>query len=194
MALCAGLCAFCILFIDRPVELFVFTLRPYRAAFQLCAAPSLLPLPLAFAYLGLLAYGKLQGHRIRPGLFLTMSAATLAATALKDELKWMFGRPWPQYWQQYGLYSFHPFANSWLYGSFPSGHTSYIAAPMLVLMALRPRFAALSAGIVLLVMFGLVGAGYHYVGDVVAGFFVGLTAAAGSIILLKPHQGSSAPL
>jgi membrane-associated phospholipid phosphatase len=184
----------CILLIDRPVERFVFTLRPLRPVFQLCAAPSLLPLPLSFGYLGLLAYGKLQGQRIRPGLFLTMSAATLAATALKDELKWMFGRPWPQYWEQYGLYSFHPFANDWLYGSFPSGHTSYIAAPMLVLMALRPRYAALSAGVLLLVMFGLVGAGYHYVGDVVAGFFVGLASAAGAIVLLQPHQGNAAPL
>jgi membrane-associated phospholipid phosphatase len=182
------------LFIDQPVEQFVFTLRPLRPAFQLCAAPSLLPLPLAFFYTGLLVYRRLQGVGVRPGLYLTMSVATLAATALKDELKWMFGRPWPQYWQQYGLYSFHPFANGWLYGSFPSGHTSYIAAPMLVLMALRPRYAALAAGIVLLVMFGLVGAGYHYVGDVVAGLFVGLAAAAGSIVLLKPYQGSSAPL
>jgi len=166
------------------VELFVHAHRGARPVFQLLAAPSLLPLPFSAVVLGVAVWRRLHGGAAPGRMYLAFSVATLAATAAKDELKWIFGRPWPDTWMHYGLYAFRPFDTFWLYGGFPSGHTAYIAAPMCVLWKLAPRFKALWAAVTAGVMLGLVGAGYHYVGDVVAGFFTGLAAAAGTLVLL----------
>ncbi len=192
--LCAVLVIICNLFIDRPVAAYVFQHRharlgllPLRPIFQLMAAPSLLPLPFSAAVLGAAVWRRLSGGPPlrHAALYLPVSLATLAATAAKDELKWMFGRPWPDSWIRTGVYAFHPFDTGWLYGSFPSGHTAYITAPVVVLWSLVPRYRPLWGGILALVMIGLVGAGYHFVGDVIAGLFTGMAAAAGTLVLLR---------
>ncbi len=176
----------CVLFVDRPVERLVAAHQGSRLLFQGLASPSLLPLPFACIYLAVVALRKLGGAVAPDRLYLAVSLATIAAVAAKDELKFLFGRPWPESWVKYGLYAFHPFATSWLYGAFPSGHTSYIAAPMGVLWWLAPRWRLVWGGVVALVMIGLVGAGYHYVGDVIAGLGVGIAAAAGTVAWLRP--------
>jgi membrane-associated phospholipid phosphatase len=115
---------------------------------------------------------------------LGLSLAVLVATAMKDELKWAFGRPWPYAWIDFGLYRFTPFTDSNLYGAFPSGHTAYIAAPLCLMCWLAPRYKAVWLGLIGMVMLGLVAAGYHYPADVVAGFFVGWVSAAGVAVVL----------
>lgn len=184
--LCAVLCTICILYIDRPVELFVHAHHTFRRVFQVMAAPSLLSLPVALTFLtGYLIAGRLTWP---PGpvaqKYLAVCAAILIATALKDELKWFFGRPWPFAWIGYGDYALKPFSDSNLYGSFPSGHTAYISAPLLMLCWLMPKYKLLWLAIIAAAMIGLVGAGYHYVGDVIAGLFVGLASAAGARALM----------
>jgi membrane-associated phospholipid phosphatase len=180
LALCAGCTLICILFIDRPVALFVAHHQQHRLLFQAMAAPSLLPLPFAIVFLS--GYVISAPFAWPPGRnarnLIAVSLAILGATTAKDELKWLFGRPWPDTWLHYGAYGFQPFTDSFLYGAYPSGHTSYIAAPMCLLCWLRPKYRPLWLGVILLVMVGLVGAGYHFVGDVVGGFFTGLAAAA----------------
>jgi membrane-associated phospholipid phosphatase len=176
----------CYFFIDRKVEIYVAAHQYYRPLFQIMAAPSLLPLPIAVVYLA--SYAMSASFVWPPGRYarrlLAVSIAVLAATAAKDELKWDFGRYWPQYLSQ-GMYGFTPFSDSYYAGGFPSGHTAYIAAPMLTLCWLWPKYRVLWVGIVLVVMFGLVAAGYHYVGDVIAGFFVGWATAWGTIAGLR---------
>jgi membrane-associated phospholipid phosphatase len=49
---------------------------------------------------------------------------------------------------------------------------------------LRPKWRVLWAGVVLMVMTGLVGANYHYLGDVLAGLMTGLVCAWGTLVLL----------
>jgi membrane-associated phospholipid phosphatase len=92
------------------------------------------------------------------------------------------------------VYAFHPFTDSILYGGFPSGHTSYIAAPMWLLCWLAPRYRMLWIAIIAIVMIGLVGASYHFVGDVIAGCFVGYAAASVTVMLMpslmKPSLSS----
>jgi membrane-associated phospholipid phosphatase len=182
--LCVVLVAACYAWVDRPVALFVYTHHHYRWLFQLLSAPSLLPLPFAAIVLGLAVWRRLNFLPAPSRRDLALSLATLAATAAKDELKWIFGRPWPDTWIKYGIYAFHPFDTFWLYGGFPSGHTAYITAPMVVLWRFEPRHRAISAGIVMAVMIGLVGADYHFVSDVIAGFCTGLAAGAGTLVLL----------
>jgi len=171
---------FCIAFVDRPVETYVAAHKHYRPLYQAMASPSLLALPFAIVYLSAFAiaapFAWPPGPRARE--LLALSLAILGATTAKDELKFMFGRPWPDSWVKYGVYAFHPFSNSFLYGGFPSGHTAYISAPMCLLCWLAPQYRVLWIGIMAVVMIGLVGAGYHFVGDVIAGFLTGLAAAA----------------
>jgi membrane-associated phospholipid phosphatase len=178
-----ALIVLCIAFVDRPVETYVAAHKHYRLLYQAMASPSLLPLPFAIIYLSAFAIAAPftwpPGPRTRA--LLGVSLAILGATTAKDELKWLFGRPWPDSWVKNGTYAFHPFTDSFLYGGFPSGHTAYISAPMCLLCWLVPQYRALWITIVAVVMIGLVGAGYHFVGDVIAGFLTGL-AAAGAVI------------
>jgi membrane-associated phospholipid phosphatase len=175
---------FCVGFVDKPVALFFHAHQSFRLIFEACAAPSLLALPAAGACLSYAILQRLRGGNHVSRLWLVMSLATLAGTAAKDELKWMFGRPWPSTWMRDGIYGFHPFANSMLFGGFPSGHTSYISAPLCVLWVMVPRFRWLWGGVIVLVMFGLVAANYHFVGDVLGGLLTGMACAWGSLVLV----------
>ena len=181
-------CLLSIAFIDRPLALFCAQMPWLRPILNVCAAPSLLALPLSGLYLAWLVLKKLRGQTAPNQLFLSMSLATLAATAAKDELKWMFGRSWPQFWLKNNIYGFHPFSNSFFYGSFPSGHTAYISAPIGVLWALHPRWRPACAAIIGFVMLGLVAADYHYLADVLGGLITGTVCAWGTLVLLKPRH------
>lgn len=178
LALGAGLC---VLFADQPVALYFAQHTQGRAWFEAAAVPSLLALPGAALVLGV---ALLRGLPNVGRVWLVMSLATLAATAAKDELKWIFGRPWPQSWLQYGVYGFHPLNDSALYGGFPSGHTAYISAPLCVLWVMKPRWRGVYAAVMAAVMVGLVGADYHFVGDVVAGLLTGMLCAWGTMVLM----------
>jgi membrane-associated phospholipid phosphatase len=184
--ICAVLVGLSIAFVDRPVESYVYAHRYFRPVYQAMAAPSLLPLPFALIFLSFYAIAPSRAGSAGPRSksLLALSLAILVATAAKDELKWIFGRPWPDSWMQYGIYGFHPFTDSILYGGFPSGHTSYIAAPMCLLCWLAPRYRVLWIAVIAIVMIGLVGAGYHFVGDVIAGWFIGYAAASVTVILV----------
>jgi membrane-associated phospholipid phosphatase len=180
--------ALSIAFVDRPVAAFVARHQAIRFFFQLCAAPSLFTLPAAGVFLAYAVVRRLRGAGPVNRLWLVTSVATLAGTAAKDELKWIFGRPWPGTWLQYGTYRFHPLIDNTLYGGFPSGHTAYIAAPMGVLWVLVPQYRRVWGGLVALVMLGLVAAGYHFVGDVLAGLLTGILCAGGTLVLMGPHD------
>jgi membrane-associated phospholipid phosphatase len=174
----------CILFADRPVAMYVYEHQALRPLFQAAAVPSLFALPLAALFLLHELVQRLRGNGTVNRLYLAASVATLAGTAAKDELKWLFGRPWPDTWLREGIYNFHPLATSNLYGGFPSGHTSYIAAPLCVLWAKVPRYRWLWGGLIGLVMVGLVGADYHFVADVLGGLLTGMVCAWGSLVLI----------
>jgi membrane-associated phospholipid phosphatase len=176
--------ALCVAFVDRPVAAFFAAHEAWRPLFIACAVPSLLALPAAGLVLVWAVWQRLRG---RPGvgrLALTASAAVLAGTSAKDELKWLLGRPWPGSWLKDGLYAWHPLSTSVLYGAYPSGHTSYIAAPLCVFWVLLPRWRWLWATVILLVMVGLVGADYHFVGDVLGGLALAMLCAWGSLVLV----------
>ena len=184
----AALCVLCILYADQPVAAFWARHQGLRPLFQGCAAPSLLALPAAGLILLYALLRRLRGQPLPDRLWLSLALATLAATAAKDELKWIFGRAWPGSWLKYGIYGFHPFAQSILYGAFPSGHTSYAAAPLGVLWVLRPRWRPLWALLLVLVMAGLVCANYHFVSDVLAGLLTGGACAWGALVLMEKRR------
>ncbi|HQT46397.1 MAG TPA: phosphatase PAP2 family protein [Acidocella sp.] len=177
--------ALCVGWVDQPVALFFAAHDGARAVFQACAAPSLLALPWAGCVLVYAVWRQWRGLPPVALGWLAVCAATIAATAAKDELKWIFGRPWPETWLKYGAYNFHPLTTSLAYGAFPSGHTSYISAPLCVLWVIAPRWRLAYAAVIFLVMFGLVGANYHFVGDVLGGLLTGMLCAWGSLVLMR---------
>jgi membrane-associated phospholipid phosphatase len=187
-AICAVLVFVSIAYVDRPVARYVFQHRAFAHLFELMATPSLLSLPVASIYLLIFAYQTLAGRprTARSSLYLTLSIAIVAANAAKDELKLVIGRPWPFEWLHYGIYHVAPFTDNAAFGAFPSGHTTYIAAPMFVLWWRLPRYRPLWMSLVAMVMIGLVGYGFHFVGDVIAGFFLGLAAAAAAVAAIPP--------
>ena len=170
---------------DRPVAVFFQHHQHFRLFFQICATPSLLTLPVAGLYLTYAVYMRLRGRVPLGKILLIPSVATLAGTSAKDELKWIFGRPWPGTWLKYGSYQFHPLTFGAYYGSFPSGHTAYISAPLCALWVLAPRWRPLWGGVIGIVMAGLVAANYHFVGDVLAGLLTGMACAWGSLVLMR---------
>ena len=105
------------------------------------------------------------------------------AEEVKDGLKWVFGRPWPETWRKNDNSSFirnHDYAFHWFRGgsgfnSFPSGHMTATLAVLSVLWLCYPRFRPLYALVALAVMVGLVGSNFHFLGDTIAGAFLGVT-------------------
>jgi len=118
--------------------------------------------------------------------------ATAVAIFLKDELKEFFGRAWPEGWIAgapswigTGTYRFYFFKSGQGYWSFPSGHMTIITAPMAVLWRRVPRWRWLWAAAIGLVAVGLAGSDYHFIGDMIAGTFLGMACAAGTLALLR---------
>jgi len=185
LAVTAVLVTICYFWLDRPIAFFSHD--------QLKRAPVFIwmqKIPEWFrvgAIVVLIAVGiySLMGRVLaKPVAVLFLASLSLvAAGAIKDHLKIVFGRYWPDTWTNNnpslignGSYGFHPFElkpfASW-YESFPSGHTVATCAVVSVLWFCWPKFRWLWAFIVLTVAIGLLGANYHFLGDIVAGGFVG---------------------
>jgi membrane-associated phospholipid phosphatase len=95
-------------------------------------------------------------------------------------LGFAFGRYWPETWIDDnpsligdGAYGFHPFHGGTAYRSFPSGHTARILAVATIVWIGYPRWRWACVLSSLAVAAGLIGMNYHFVGDVIAGGFVG---------------------
>ncbi len=171
--------------LDRPIALYVHSRVDAADSFErLTLIPDILAAALIVAFVGL-AFYALSGHRLsRFQTVLVICGMSLAvAVAAKDFLKGAFGRPWPETWVdnnpsfiKNGAYGFHPF-NGWsAFASFPSGHSTMACTVMTVLWICYPRFRLLYALCMLAVAVGLVGANFHFLGDVIAGSYLGISA------------------
>lgn len=126
-------------------------------------------------------YTRNQGAR-RP--LLDVANSVTIAVFLKDGLKYVFGRYWPATWVNQNpsllhdhAYGFHPFHAGVAYQSFPSGHTTVALAAMTAVWIGFPRWRWLAALVAILVVSGLVAMDYHFVGDCIAGAWLGATVA-----------------
>ena len=133
----------------------------------------------------------------RPGpvgrTIVALCIAVLIATIFKDELKYLFGRTWPETWVGNNpswihdrIYRFEPLHGGKGWTSFPSGHMATIAAPCTVLWMLAPRvWRWLWASLILAMAIGLTGADFHFVGDMIAGTFLGWACGVGAVALTR---------
>jgi membrane-associated phospholipid phosphatase len=102
------------------------------------------------------------------------------ADQFRETLAYAFGRYWPETWVhgnpsliRDGAYGFHPFHCPSGCGSFPSGHTARTVAVAAVVWIAYPRWRWACGLASVAVATGLLGMDYHFVGDVIAGGFVG---------------------
>ena len=153
--------------LDRPIATFVHERLDGINVFALVTHFPEFMIPVVLA--AFVAAG-LRGLTDRPlGRLPTvavLAAASLAvAETIKDQLKYAFGRTWPETWVNHnpsfiadGVYGFNPFHGGGGYASFPSGHATAICAVMSVLWICYPRFRLLYALCIAAVAIGLIGA------------------------------------
>jgi membrane-associated phospholipid phosphatase len=197
LLICTVLVILCYYFVDPRVAFFVHdhNIPRYQVAvgssrFSILKAMQYPPPVLeewAPAVLVLLFIRRAWGpfSRWETTLF-AVCVSLLLSAQFKETLKFVFGRYWPDTWTPwqhpsnpslirdgFAGYGFHPFHGGEAYGSFPSGHTCRTVAITAVVWVAYPRWrwsCVLATGAVVL---GLIGMNYHFVGDIVAGGFVG---------------------
>lgn len=182
LALCAVIVGICIHFVDIPTAKFVHSM-PWTQALRVQHAG--IPVMVVLAAIIVLALGgyALAGRPLSRLAQATMLAALSLGWAVcitELLLKPLFGRSTPDDLIATGLSSFSWF-NGTMDSSFPSGHAVQIASVASVLWMTyarwRPIYALLAGGIMLILVLG----NWHFVGDVVAGAFIG--ASAGLMIV-----------
>jgi membrane-associated phospholipid phosphatase len=158
LSLCIALVAFSIAFIDRPLALWVHQFHGIETLAPVTHLP-IWVVPSAILLFAALAVATAFGYRNSLAEFaLCCGTALIGGAVIKDQLKFLFGRAWPETWINGnrsfvadGIYGFWPLHGGDAYASFPSGHTTV-----------------------------LVGGGFHWLSDTIAGAFLG--AAVGSVV------------
>jgi membrane-associated phospholipid phosphatase len=178
-------------FVDRPASTWAHAMM--HPAFFVGLTHLVDPV-LPAALIGLVAAGVGAALGWRPQAcgktLIACCLATVIAFVLKEQLKYVFGRTWTETWIGNpswignGAYGFHFFHGGEGWASFPSGHTTVITAPMAVLWQRARRWRWLWAVPVFAVAIGLFGADYHFVGDIIAGAYLGAACAAGAVALV----------
>jgi membrane-associated phospholipid phosphatase len=185
---CALLIALSYAFVDRPLSTWSHAALHGMNGF-IWLTHIVDPIPF-LAIGGLAGTGLAAAFGWRPGrrgqVVIACSIAALVAMAIKDQLKFAFGRTWPETWINNnpswitdGVFAFQFFHGGQGWASFPSGHTTLIAAPITVLWLALPAWRWLWAGLVAAVVVGLIGADYHWASDIIAGTFLGAACGAG---------------
>lgn len=192
----AGACAaslLSVLLLDRAAATWSHDVLRGAAVFR-ALAHIVDPVP-PLATVVFLAFGAGLWRGWRPGpsarTLLCACVAVLVAITVKEQMKFAFGRLWPETWIngnpswiRDGAYGFAPFHGGQGWASFPSGHMTMITAPMAAVWCRHPRWRPLAALPVLLVAIGLYGADFHFVSDIVAGTLLGAVSAVLVVALI----------
>ena len=110
------------------------------------------------------------------------SLTVIFTETAKNLLKLVFGRTWPETWVQDnasfirdGVYGFHFMHGGVAFQSFPSGHMAAACTVISVLWIRYPDFRSYYLAAVLLIGASLVVGNFHFLSDVLAGAFLGLS-------------------
>ena len=176
--------AICYFWLDRPIALFVHDQLP-RNSRVLLEPITYIPNPLiwaatiVFLFLGVRGLTGRTLSKMQTAIVLC-SVSLMIAETLKNVLKFVFGRTWPETWVQNnpsfihgGVYGFNLFHGGEAYQSFPSGHMTAICALASVLWIYYPRLRSICLIVTLAVLVSLVGTNFHFLSDTIAGAFVG---------------------
>jgi len=174
----------CVLWLDRPIALLGYGwFGRHRILQHLAETPSFFS-PLIVLAFALMIVRWMMAHRFGTiDIVANLCIITLAvADPLKGWLKFIFGRTWPAYGQPSFIfeaaYGFHPFHGGPDFGSFPSGHAVAVCAVAVILWTYLPMFRAVYAVSVATIFVALVAGDFHFLSDVIAGAFVGISLSA----------------
>jgi membrane-associated phospholipid phosphatase len=189
-----------VLAIDRPVARFSHDVLRVAGKEQwyfvaLTDIPDVLPalagIVFAIALVQVLR-GVELGHRMRT--LLQVAIVLVVAIMLKEQLKMLTGRTWPETWTNnnpsytkdgvFGFFWLKPLLEKTgrAYLAFPSGHMTIIAAACTSLALVVPRLRWVAPIPVALVAIGMIGANYHWVSDLIGG------TALGAAVALAGHR------
>jgi membrane-associated phospholipid phosphatase len=181
---------FCYVAVDQPLAWFAHAhLKPYAVFVHMQRLPEAF-VPLATGLVILLGAAILAGRTLKHWQMtaLTGGASVLVTAVVNSQLKTAFGRTWPETWTannpsliRDGVYGFQPFHGGTAFASFPSGHTAVACAAMTVLWICYPRLRPLYAVVVAVTVTGLIGANFHFLGDIIAGGFLGASVALAAV-------------
>lgn len=185
----------CIAWIDRPAAEFFdryFPQAEWRLWIDRLVAPFEAGVLVALIFLFSCGAWVISGRRL-PSWTRTptlCSWAVLWAAAADIILKHVFGRGWvdPTYLGD-GLYGFHFLNGSPHWDCFPSGTASISCAVAAALWIVMPRSRWWAVPIVVLLCAGVLVTNYHWVGDVVAGAFLGVSIGWMTVRLLGDERG-----
>ena len=187
LAVCLALVLVCYFWIDRPVAFFVHRhdLNQVKVFRWLTYPPPQVQTwsPLV---LTVLAVRRAWGAWTQWQQTLFVACVSLIVTdQFRVCLGDVCGRYWPETWFHdnpsligNGTYGFHPFQRHDDLGSFPSGHAARILSFAFVWFRVMPRTRVIGAIISVAMLASLVLMNYHFVGDVIAGAFLGAIIAA----------------
>lgn len=185
--------------IDRPLAYYAHSdLAQYKIFVQMQRLPNMFPGAAAAILIAVWIWSLVAQPLPRFARVAAIWGVSLfVAVGIKDQLKYLFGRTWPETWINNnpslihdGAFGFNPLHGGVGYASFPSGHSAAICAAMSVLWVCYPRLRALYALAVAIVVAGLIGADYHFLSDIIAGGFLGTAVGVTAVHLagLRPAK------
>ncbi len=186
LALTVATVIICYQWLDRPAALWVhihFASQggPMSAPVSHFSDPLLPAAAIAFFGLGLRVLAGRPLSRLA-AVVVACSVSVTMSEAVKNLLKWAFGRTWPETWTDNnpsfihdGAYGFNWFHGGTGYELFPSGHMAAACAVLAVLWIRYPRLRSLCALAAAAIAAALVAGNFHFFSDVVAGGFVGVS-------------------
>jgi len=191
---CIFLVVFAIIFVDRPASTWSHEHLGRPAIFNRLThyvdpLPIIAALGAAGAAIAAVFWSWKPGERGKT--LISGCLALLVSEEIKDQLKYSFGRPWPQTWTSNNpswiadhAYGFHPFHGGDGWESFPSGHTAQMAAIAAVIWMRVPRFRWIGVALTAVVAITLWTSNYHFVGDIIAGAFLGTACGIGMVAVV----------
>jgi membrane-associated phospholipid phosphatase len=196
IAALTGLVLVSIAVVDRPVADYAHASLRVNEPFWRALTEIVDPIPV-FAGLVTGGYAIAALFGVRPGprgmIAVRIALAILVAIALKEQLKVLCGRTWPETWVgnnpsyiKDGVYGFFPLrglgTGGRAYHAFPSGHMTAVTVAAVSVALTWPRLRWLMPIPVLVVAVGMIGANYHWVSDLIAG------AALGAAVAVAAHR------
>jgi membrane-associated phospholipid phosphatase len=184
LAIAAAGVIICYFWLDQPLAFFLHRHVADKTVFVwLQRLPVTFPLlsSLILAWCGLWALMDRPFSRVQ-SVALTCSISFISTSLINSQLKYAFGRTWPNTWIennpsliQNGAFGFNPFHGGLGFASFPSGHAAAICSVMTVLWWSHPNWRPIYLVCVTAVVVGLIGANYHFLSDILRGMFVGVS-------------------
>jgi membrane-associated phospholipid phosphatase len=171
------------LWLDQPIAFFVRRNVTEKAALIWLQR---LPVALPLISLSILAWCGFWSLMNRPlsrvqSVALACSISFLATSLVTNQLKYAFGRTWPDTWIdhnpsliQSGVFGFNPFHGGIGFAAFPSGHAAGLCAVVAVLWSAYPSWRPVYIASMAATAIGLIGANYHFLSDILAGGFIGV--------------------